>query len=182
MNGQYLMNRPLSLSYAFKKDTRGERHGTPAERLLAAQVRAGGEQLLGKVSGWLAGWGCLCVPAPLSCTRGCRCLLTSTWLLPSLWPLPHLQKQSKEKRGSRPHTMFATGPQQAPQGGLELEGPSAAMGQSGFAAGMPMPPPPMMPQHMGVPGGWDRERQRKRERQRPWVWLPGALVVVWASQ
>ena len=46
MNGQYLMNRPLSLSYAFKKDTRGERHGTPAERLLAAQVRAGGEQLL----------------------------------------------------------------------------------------------------------------------------------------
>jgi hypothetical protein len=78
MNGQYLMNRPLSLSYAFKKDTRGERHGTPAERLLAAQVRAGGEQLLGKVSGWLAGWRCLCVPAPLSCTRGCRRLLTST--------------------------------------------------------------------------------------------------------
>jgi hypothetical protein len=38
MNGQYLMNRPLSLSYAFKKDSRGERHGTPAERLLAAQV------------------------------------------------------------------------------------------------------------------------------------------------
>lgn len=39
MNGQYLMNRPLSISYAFKKDTKGERHGTPAERLLAAQVR-----------------------------------------------------------------------------------------------------------------------------------------------
>lgn len=41
MNGQYLMNRPLSISYAFKKDTKGERHGTPAERLLAAQVRQG---------------------------------------------------------------------------------------------------------------------------------------------
>lgn len=30
----------LLCSYAFKKDTKGERHGTPAERLLAAQVGA----------------------------------------------------------------------------------------------------------------------------------------------
>eukprot|EP00039_Didymoeca_costata_P019533 m.337905 g.337905 ORF g.337905 m.337905 type:complete len:314 (-) comp18264_c0_seq1:60-1001(-) len=38
MNGQYLHNRPITISYAFKKDsTRGERHGTAAERLLAAQ-------------------------------------------------------------------------------------------------------------------------------------------------
>lgn len=41
MNGQYLMNRPLSVSYALKKDGSGERHGTPAERLLAAQLRQG---------------------------------------------------------------------------------------------------------------------------------------------
>ncbi|PSC72717.1 Splicing factor 3B subunit 4 [Micractinium conductrix] len=102
MNGQYLMNRQLSITYAFKKDTRGERHGTPAERLLAAQKRA------------------------------------------------------KEKKSSRPHTMFATGPQQAPQPGLEMGAPppQAAMGPTGFAAGMPMPPPPMMPGHHqpGVPG------------------------------
>lgn len=37
MNGQYLCNRPITCSYAFKKDTKGERHGTAAERLLAAQ-------------------------------------------------------------------------------------------------------------------------------------------------
>ncbi|CAI5515960.1 unnamed protein product [Closterium sp. Naga37s-1] len=30
MNGQYLCNRAISVSYAFKKDTKGERHGTPA--------------------------------------------------------------------------------------------------------------------------------------------------------
>lgn len=30
MNGQYLCNRPISISYAFKKDSKGERHGTPA--------------------------------------------------------------------------------------------------------------------------------------------------------
>lgn len=37
MNGQYLCNRPITISYAFKKDAKGERHGTEAERFLAAQ-------------------------------------------------------------------------------------------------------------------------------------------------
>ena len=37
MNGQYLCNRAISVSYAFKKDSKGERHGSAAERLLAAQ-------------------------------------------------------------------------------------------------------------------------------------------------
>ncbi|KAK3007823.1 hypothetical protein RJ639_014513 [Escallonia herrerae] len=36
MNGQYLCNRQITVSYAYKKDTKGERHGTPAERTLAA--------------------------------------------------------------------------------------------------------------------------------------------------
>ena len=30
MNGQYLCNRPISVSYAFKKDSKGERHGSAA--------------------------------------------------------------------------------------------------------------------------------------------------------
>lgn len=37
MNGQYLCNRAITVSYAFKKEAKGERHGTAAERLLAAQ-------------------------------------------------------------------------------------------------------------------------------------------------
>ncbi|KAI6186189.1 hypothetical protein M3Y98_00105500 [Aphelenchoides besseyi] len=37
MNGQYLCNRAITCSYAFKKDAKGERHGTAAERLLASQ-------------------------------------------------------------------------------------------------------------------------------------------------
>ncbi|KAA8497675.1 Splicing factor 3B subunit 4 [Porphyridium purpureum] len=35
MNGQYLMNQPISVQYAFKKDSKRERHGSEAERLLA---------------------------------------------------------------------------------------------------------------------------------------------------
>ncbi|KAJ3493482.1 hypothetical protein NLJ89_g11009 [Agrocybe chaxingu] len=34
MNGQFLMNKAITVQYAFKKDGKGERHGTPAERLL----------------------------------------------------------------------------------------------------------------------------------------------------
>ncbi|KAJ2664982.1 Spliceosome-associated protein 49 [Coemansia sp. RSA 1200] len=39
MNGQYLANKPVAVNYAFKKDARGERHGSAAERLLAAQAQ-----------------------------------------------------------------------------------------------------------------------------------------------
>jgi splicing factor 3B subunit 4 len=39
MNGQFLMNKPITCQYAFKKDGKGERHGTEAERMLAAQAR-----------------------------------------------------------------------------------------------------------------------------------------------
>jgi len=36
MNGQYLCGRPISVSYALKKDSKADRHGSAAERLLAA--------------------------------------------------------------------------------------------------------------------------------------------------
>lgn len=36
MNGQFLANRQINVTYAYKKDTKGERHGTVAERILAA--------------------------------------------------------------------------------------------------------------------------------------------------
>lgn len=34
MNGQYLCNRAISISYAFKKDSKGERHGSAAGKKL----------------------------------------------------------------------------------------------------------------------------------------------------
>lgn len=39
MNGQYLMNKEVSVQYAYKKDGKGERHGDEAERMLASQAR-----------------------------------------------------------------------------------------------------------------------------------------------
>ncbi|XP_052819529.1 splicing factor 3B subunit 4-like [Mya arenaria] len=37
MNGQYLCNRAITISYAFRKDSKGERHGSAAERMMAAK-------------------------------------------------------------------------------------------------------------------------------------------------
>jgi splicing factor 3B subunit 4 len=39
MNGQFLMNKAITVQYAFKKDGKGERHGTEAERMLAQQAK-----------------------------------------------------------------------------------------------------------------------------------------------
>lgn len=84
MDGQYLGGRAISVAYAYKKDTHGERHGTPAERLLAAQ-----------------------------------------------------RKAQKDEGVIRPHTMFATGPQQQPQPGLDIG--TSTLGLPGYQAGVPMP-------------------------------------------
>jgi splicing factor 3B subunit 4 len=100
MDGQFLGGRPIQVNYAFKKDKSGtvkgqERHGTPAERLLAAQ------------------------------------------------------KKLHQGEAARPHTMFATGPKQAPQPGVELAapptvGPPQPMWGNPWTGGAPgfVPPPP----------------------------------------
>ena len=46
MHGQYLMNREISVQYAYKKDGKGDRHGDAAERALAAQAKKHGVQVL----------------------------------------------------------------------------------------------------------------------------------------
>ena len=39
MNGQFLGGKAITVQFAFKKDGKGERHGTAAERLLANQAK-----------------------------------------------------------------------------------------------------------------------------------------------
>ena len=45
MHGQYLMNKEITVQYAYKKDGKGERHGDAAERALAAQAKKHGVQV-----------------------------------------------------------------------------------------------------------------------------------------
>ncbi|KAL1304385.1 hypothetical protein AAFC00_003385 [Neodothiora populina] len=45
MHGQYLMNKEITVQYAYKKDGKGERHGDAAERALAASGRSQGVEV-----------------------------------------------------------------------------------------------------------------------------------------
>jgi splicing factor 3B subunit 4 len=47
LNGQYIAGRPINVQYALKKDSKDERHGSEAERMLAAQRRAQMGQQMG---------------------------------------------------------------------------------------------------------------------------------------
>ncbi|KAJ1962514.1 Spliceosome-associated protein 49 [Dispira parvispora] len=46
MDGQFLANKPIVVNYALKKDGKGERHGSAAERLLATQGQKNDKQQL----------------------------------------------------------------------------------------------------------------------------------------
>ena len=46
MHGQYLMNKEVTVQYAYKKDGKGERHGDAAERALAAQAKKHGVEMV----------------------------------------------------------------------------------------------------------------------------------------
>lgn len=45
MHGQYFSGRQISVQYAIKKDTKGEKHGGMAERLLAANKPTGASKM-----------------------------------------------------------------------------------------------------------------------------------------
>ncbi|KAK9446962.1 uncharacterized protein V1518DRAFT_407502 [Limtongia smithiae] len=51
MNGQFLMTKPCTVTYAFKRDGKGELHGDAAERLLAAQAKKNNYSLQAAISG-----------------------------------------------------------------------------------------------------------------------------------
>ena len=121
MNGQYLGGRPISLSYAFKKDgQKGERHGSTAERRLAD---------LGKknnvlVTGFLP-------PASLA-------------VLANMPPLP----QGFSQAGGAPASGGAVPPGPPPAPG-QYAPPGAPPGFATVAAPGQGPPPGMPPPPMG---------------------------------
>ncbi|KAI9216783.1 hypothetical protein BC828DRAFT_392800 [Blastocladiella britannica] len=59
MNNQFLMNRPMNVSYAMKKDGKGERHGSEAERKLAEARKKimGNGSSGGSMGAGMAAWG-----------------------------------------------------------------------------------------------------------------------------
>ena len=150
MNGQFLMNKPITVQFAFKKDGKGERHGTAAERLLASQARknnalplaprppAAAYGAVPPVSGFTGPYqgqfaGALAAPPPPP---------------PGFTPMPM-------QTGMQPGSM-AGGVGMAPMGvgmpaGMQPPGPPGGVAMFNPSQGYPPPPPPGFAPMQGVP-------------------------------
>nr|QKY15290.1 RNA recognition motif 2 in splicing factor 3b subunit 4 (SF3B4) [Polytomella parva] len=132
MNGQYFSNRSISVSYAYKKESKGERHGTPAERLLAAQQKAKQAQQSRPHTMFASG------PRQANAIGG----------VPMMPPPPPMPPSMPGMLPPPPPMMPPYGmpmmPPPPPPPPMSL----AMMGMRGHPMGMPMmfqpPPPPMM--------------------------------------
>ncbi|KAF4578445.1 SF3B4 family protein [Pleurotus pulmonarius] len=159
MNNQFLMNKAITVQYAFKKDGKGERHGTSAERLLAAQARKNnalpvtarpppapmgmfGQPALGAPAPYRAGQfaGALAQPPPPPGFTPQQTIMPQG--MPMGMPPPPMPGMPPGMGMPMGGVMPPPGmPVFNPQGGYPPPPP-------GFAAGMPgpgMPPPPGMP-------------------------------------
>lgn len=163
MNGQYLYNRIVVCQYAFKKDTPGERHGSQAERLLAAsqpQKFKPHTHFSGGTADSIVNMGSAATTAGMQ----------------------YQQMQQMQQMQLSAYSAMAYGQMQVPagypgapampgymQGGMQMGAPmgmpmgAPMQGYAGMPMGMPMPPmgmvppPPAMPMQgyggmqMGVP-------------------------------
>lgn len=173
MNGQYLCNRQITVSYAYKKDTKGERHGTPAERMLAASnpgtqknrphtLFASGPPTL--PSGPQHANGNMGLPMPPPPFGNGP--LQHGQMPPSQPPQPQGGSFPPPMQPSRPPPPWSNQPQQQGQG---MPPPGGMPHQQQFRP-PPRPPPPNMPppppqgfpgrppppMGMGPPPGWAR--------------------------
>eukprot|EP00820_Chromera_velia_P016665 Cvel_26166.t1-p1 / transcript=Cvel_26166.t1 / gene=Cvel_26166 / organism=Chromera_velia_CCMP2878 / gene_product=Splicing factor 3B subunit 4, putative / transcript_product=Splicing factor 3B subunit 4, putative / location=Cvel_scaffold3073:15022-19728(+) / protein_length=428 / sequence_SO=supercontig / SO=protein_coding / is_pseudo=false len=155
MNGQFLCNRPIHVSYAYKKDTKGERHGTAAERLLAANRP---KTMLASMQA--ANAQASSVPTPLADQPQIAAPNSVSAVGP--FSAPPLQNMNM------PMPMGAMGggmpgpPPLQPAGGLQMPSLSGAAASMGGAGGGPAPsagtgvpgmgPPSVPPPGMGMGG------------------------------
>jgi splicing factor 3B subunit 4 len=122
MNGQYLCNKTIIVQYAFKKDSYGERHGSQAERLMAAGMHQQMQQRFKPHTTFSAG------DADSTVTLGANPMMAapSMSMMPGM-PMPGMGMQ----------------PYGAPMGmGMMMPPPPPAMGAAPSYGAMPMPPPP----------------------------------------
>ncbi len=147
MNGQFLMNKPITVQFAFKKDGKGERHGTAAERLLASQARKNNALPLAPRPPSAAAYGA--VP-PVSGFSGpyqgqfAGALAAAPPPPPGFTPMP--MQTPMQPQGPVPvMSPMPAGMQQPPQpppGGVPMFNPSQ---------GYPPPPPPGFASIPGTP-------------------------------
>lgn len=164
MNGQYLCNRPITVSYAYKKDTKGERHGTPAERMLASSnpniQKNRPHTLFASGPPSLGGSVPQTMPPQTNGNMGPSSTMNGSVAPvfnngPQIPPSPIQQGQLPPAQLHRPPGPFGGPPMQQPGGPPRQSGPgwpgqTPPQGQGVPPVGMPMPPQQFRPPPPGA--------------------------------
>ena len=162
MNGQYLMNKEISVQYAYKKDGKGERHGDQAERMLAAQARKHNVQPQTQpIPAQLVTGGLPMMP-PVGTSEPIRAMNGD--LGAGRGPMPNGNYQNVPPPQQARPPPPPTAPLTAPPSGLPARPPPSQAGYGGPQGFMPpgfnqqpqgFPPPPGgMPPGFGPPAGF----------------------------
>lgn len=154
MNNQYLINKAISVQYAYKKDGKGERHGDEAERKLAAQAKK--HNILPDVQPMPP----MLVGGPPSAPSGPATGANSISTAPAVQPPPHVAAAGGHgalptgPAGFAPPPHAPGGmPPAAPVGGLTGMPMHLAQGGGPPVRGPgapPLPPPPGFGAHGGM--------------------------------
>ncbi|KAJ5139110.1 uncharacterized protein N7515_003958 [Penicillium bovifimosum] len=161
MNGQYLMNKQVSVQYAYKKDGKGERHGDEAERMLAAQARKHNVQPPTQQSTQFPGAGPVAATPPvMSNTDSSRALGTIPLQTPDLAigrGMPPAMTYQNVPPPSRPVPPPVSSPLNTPPPGLPARPPPSQAGYGGPQSFLPTGfngagQPPFAPQAAPPPG------------------------------
>ncbi|KAL9108936.1 MAG: hypothetical protein Q9227_006332 [Pyrenula ochraceoflavens] len=159
MNGQYLMNREISVQYAYKKDGKGERHGDQAERMLAAQAQKHNVQPQSQpIPAQLVTGGLPMMP-PMPTGEPVRAVNGDLGASRGVMPNGNYQSVPPPQQARPPPPPSA--PLAAPPAGLPARPPPSQAGYGGPQGFMPpgfnqqpqgFPPPGGMPPGFGPPG------------------------------
>mmetsp|Transcript_45553 Transcript_45553/g.87101 ORF Transcript_45553/g.87101 Transcript_45553/m.87101 type:complete len:382 (+) Transcript_45553:250-1395(+) len=150
MDGQYLCNKPITVTFAFKKDTKGSRHGTAAERLMAAQLKKKDDERNRPHTNFASGPreapGLFQPPPPMNIPpppppAGMPLTSGAPPMAPHMGVPPHLAP------GGYPSGSPGMPPPGVPPPGM----PPLPAGMMPPPMGMPPPPGGMMPPPMGMP-------------------------------
>ncbi|MCJ1312775.1 hypothetical protein MMC25_006451 [Agyrium rufum] len=163
LNAQYLMNKEISVQYAYKKDGKGERHGDTAERMLAAQARKHNVQPTGQpLPAGMFGGGAPSTPAGMMDGDPNRGMMGNGPSIPPPQPPPmyingrppSMQNLGGYQGGPPPQQARPPPPPSqplpAPPSGLPARPPPSQAGYGGPQSFMPpgfngAPPPSVIP-------------------------------------
>ena len=150
MNGQFLMNKPITVQYAFKKDGKGERHGTAAERLLASQARKNNALPLAPRPPATAYGAAPPVPGFTGPYQGqfAGALAAAPPPPPGFTPMPMTPMQSQ---GPVPGAIPGPPMGMGMPAGMQPQPPPGGMPMFNPAQGYPPPPPPGFASMPGAP-------------------------------